>query len=686
MPMNLPLPPMTATQKLLAHAVGLASVQAGDVISLPIDWAIASELALKGMLVTNRQLGEPALAREDRFFLAVDHTVSPFRDPGDYTVNAKGLIALAEGFRRRYPGIRFAGANETILHTFPFERLFRPGDVVVGADSHSIYHGGLGAFSIGLGAADVMAAMVMGKFLLRVPEAIRIDIEGELPTMLTGKDLILAILQRFKRNTIAMERTVEYGGEGLRHLSVSARGTLCNMGAEFGAMTSFVIPDEVVARFLATRRGEFNQGGVYFRPDEAAAYVAREVMTLGLDMAPRVAVHPSPDNVYAVNDEPVAGKVFDIAFVGSCTATPEEFVLAALTADAALRAGWTPVDSGNPMARMFSPSSANIAAMLQTHGLIDPLERAGFKVGRSGCSFCLGVDGSAAPAGAWLLGTHNRTFENRTGKGSFSMASNAAVVMASSFGMRVRDPRELLPHFDQERYDRIMAELRGRDLAVEFNYAEPVSVADRQVSATSAVPGATGPVVSTICSKVVRFGDNVDTDAIIAGRFCHIEDVRELGRHAFENDRGEGVFAQKVEAEGHGIVAAGEGWGSGSSREEAVYALIGAGVKLVLAKSLAFIHRRNLVNQNLPFRLIHPQDHLLYDELVQEGSELQVDLVKNQLYVTGQPERVVRLLPLFPEEVAIQGMGGLAEAYRAHGVGTLGAIQDEARQIEAFLG
>lgn len=670
--------PMTATQQLLAHQAGLPLVRSGDVLVVPVNWVLASELALKGMLVTHRQLGEPPLANPERFILAVDHTVGSFTP---HNAKALALASVSNQFRNRYNLKHFYAANESILHTAPYQDLFRPGDVIVGADSHSIFHGGLGAFSIGLGAADVMMAAVLGAFILKVPDAIRINIEGHLPTMLTGKDLILTILSKLGRNTVAFERTVEYGGSGLKHLSASDRGAVCNMGAEFGAMTSFFIPDETVAKFMATRNGEFREGGLYFDADENAPYVARQTIRLSENLPPQVAVYPSPDNVRDVTHPDIAGKEFQTAFVGTCTTGPEDYVLAALTADAALKAGHAPVAAG-AMGRLISPSSTGIAKMLQKYGLIEPFQDLGFKVGLAGCSLCLAVDGYEAPEGSWVLGSHNRPFPNRTGKGSYSMVASAATVVASAVNMRVTDPRTLLPYFDDDRYRRILADLRGEELVTPEIRAVRGGGAETHDSPTGADGFSFNDIRSpaVIRGRVLKFGDNVDTDAIIPGRFCHLEDPAELGEHSFENEMGAGSFRRKIREEGTGIVAAGIGWGSGSSREEAAYALQGAGVELVIAKNIAFIHQRNLVNQAIPFRLMHPEDRDALYDLLQEGASVEVDLGRNVVTVEGQ-QRPFRLLPIHAVEQAVQSLGGLANAYRTYGSSTLQAILALSRSL-----
>src|SRR5256885_9717955 len=249
--------PMTLSQKIwAAHARNLPRpwVQAGDVLQVSVDWTIASELAWNGMERTYGLLGRPKLHDKDRFFLAVDHTVDPVTLATDK--RAQKLVQLSRRFAEE-SGIRhFYDANHTILHTRFYRDLVRPGDVVLGADSHTSSHGGLSALAIGLGGADITVAMVLGTSWIEVPEAIAIEYSGKLPFGFGGKEVILRTLGLLGRNTVAMERSVEYRGEGVRQLSTDSRFAIANMTAEFGGLNGIFEADEVTAAWLAGRAHE----------------------------------------------------------------------------------------------------------------------------------------------------------------------------------------------------------------------------------------------------------------------------------------------------------------------------------------------------------------------------------------------------------------------------------------------
>src|SRR5262245_27147548 len=330
--------PMTLTQKILAHhAIGLERpwVQAGDILQIRVDWTIASELAWNGMDKTYEKLGRPKIHDRGRFFLAVDHTVDPTTLARDR--RTQKLTELSRSFARESGIKHFYDANVTILHT-KFDRdLVLPGDVVLGADSHTTSHGSLGAFAIGLGGADVTAAMVLGESWIEVPEAIAIDYLGEPPFGIGGKDIILATLGQLGRNTVAMERTVEYRGANVHTWSTDVRFTIANMTAEFGGLNGIFEADGVVADWIARRPQDgIHDGARTFRADADAPCVARHRIALEA-LGPLVAVPFSPDNVVPVEKE--AGRKLDGAFIGACTTTEEELVLGALVLEAAKAAG-----------------------------------------------------------------------------------------------------------------------------------------------------------------------------------------------------------------------------------------------------------------------------------------------------------------------------------------------------------
>lgn len=649
------LRPMTLTQKILyAHAITPQGAQStglstGDLVRVRVDWTIASELAWNGMEQTYQALGRPAIHNKDRFYLAVDHTVDPItliEDP-----KAKRLTQLSRDFAQESDLTHFYDANETILHTKFYRDLIQPGQLVLGADSHTSSHGGVGAFAIGLGGADVTVAMVLGESWIEVPEAIEVVYQGAIPFGFTGKDVILRTLGDLGRNTVAMERSVEYKGS-LEQFTPDMRFTIANMTAEFGGLNGVFEADEQVARWLE-RRGEHKDEARYFKADHNAEYVGRYEIDLS-HMEPQLAQPFSPDNVRNLSE--VAGMSLDGAFIGACTTTEEELVLGALVLEQALAAGHTPTASDK---RLVIPGDLSIAKHLRETGLADVYERAGFKVGVPGCSMCLGIASEKASEGEVWVTSQNRNYQNRMGAGSLAWLASASTVAASAMSLEVTDPRPWLEQVDQDRF----AHLLGRDAmpSVEVRVSEPTPINESPMS-FEGVTQSSAPVTE-VSGLAQVFGDHIDTDAIIPGEFCHLTDLQELGERCFHYVAP--GFAERVRA-GAEVIIAGEAWGSGSSREHAVWALKGAGVKLVIAKSYAFIHKRNLVNEALPYlQVTNPAFYAKVDALVAAGHpvEVKADLTTGALWVGG--ERFEANTPS-PMVVRLNQEGGIVPTLKAH--------------------
>ena len=650
---------MTLTAKILCqHALGLERpwVTAGDLLRIKVDWTIASELAWNGMDRTYEDLGRPELHDRERFYLAIDHTVDPTtlaEDP-----RAQRLSRLSQQFAKSANIRHFFDNNETILHTSFYRDLVRPGDVVLGADSHTSSHGGMGAFAIGLGGADVTVAMVLGETWIEVPEAIVVEYQGHAPFGLSGKDVILKTLGQLGRNTVALERSVEYRGDAVASFSADTRFTICNMTAEFGGLNGIFAPDGTIAAYLETRDGNEYRGGTYFASDPDAPYLDRFQVDLK-NLKPQVAKPFSPDNV--VDIDAVMQTDLQGAFIGACTTTEEELVLAALVLEKMLAEGQTPVPCEK---RLIVPGNLEISRRLRQSGLAAIYERAGFRIGVPGCSMCLGVASDRADEGEVWLSSQNRNFANRMGKGSLAWLASAATVASSSLSMKILDPRRYLDQVDRSKLRDLCRASVGQPSS--YTLSEPTPAIAANTPTAPSPTTAKGQASETLHARVQCFGDHVDTDAIIPGEFCHLTDLDELGKRCFAHVRPD--FLARVKA-GESIIVAGNGWGSGSSREQAVWALKGAGIQAVVARSFAFIHKRNLVNDAVPFLVI--TDDGFY-QAIRDGEPLTVDLgrgvaiVGQQQFPAQKPSAMVS---------AIASAGGIVPAVREYGAQTFGRLQ-----------
>jgi len=301
--------------------------------------------------------------------------------------------------------------NYTIMHTEYYRTRVLPGDLVIGADSHTGSAGCLGALAIGMGITDVVIQLVTGETYIAVPEVVRINLIGKPPRGIGGKDVILGILGELKRNTVAAERLVEYTGLGLKYLTSDARFAIANMTTEFGGIGACVIPDAMTAEFVSSRKNpKYRNGGVYFRPDEDAEYAASYDIDLS-KIETLVALFPSPDNV-----KPISQVHLDLdgCFIGACTTSEEDIILAGLVVQECLKRGMKPVQRGT---RRITPGSVPITKRLRELGILDAFLEAGFVVGAPGCSYCVGMGADQAGEGEVWLSSQNRNFRDRMGKG-----------------------------------------------------------------------------------------------------------------------------------------------------------------------------------------------------------------------------------------------------------------------------
>ncbi|KXG51280.1 Aconitase/3-isopropylmalate dehydratase large subunit, alpha/beta/alpha, subdomain 1/3 [Penicillium griseofulvum] len=656
--------PMGIIEKILTHAaVGLSKpeVQPGEIICVKVDWTLTSEILWAGMDKTYEQMGRPRLHRNDRMWLAIDHTVDPRTN---HRPRQRCLIEKAVSFQREAKLVNFLPANTSILHTdFTRDRAL-PGQIIVGCDSHSCSAGCVGGLAVGLGAADVVMPMVTGETWFRVPEICRINFIGELPFGVGGKDVILHILGLFKRNTIAFQRAVEYGGPSLKELSMDARFAIANMTTEFGGMGACFEADESTAEWISNRPHLEHQGGLYFRADSDAQYA--EVRTVNLsEVEPTIALYPEPDNVVPVSEK--VDTKLDGCFIGACTTTEEDLIVGGLVLEAGLRAGLVPSDGQ----RRVTPGSLSIIKNLERHGILDIYRRAGFDIGAPGCSYCVGInDVDVAGEGEIWLSSQNRNFRNRMGKGAIGSITCAAVVAASSFDMVITDPQPLLGQIDRAKLDRILGR-EGVSLSIAPEISEPNPVLASNIAsidASSSLPIQTpAPTLGVakissggvIRSKVQRFGENVDTDAIIPAEFVPGIDNAELGSHCFEYDRPE---FRKRATEGSTIIVADRGFGSGSSREDAVRSLQGAGIEAVIAPSFAFIYDRNQLNMGLfNITLSDPEFYILANE----GSIVIIDRQARTVQIEGT-DKVFRYQQSEIEKTLLEA-GGVLPLYNRFG-------------------
>ncbi|KAG7038209.1 aconitase family protein [Colletotrichum scovillei] len=657
--------PMNVTEKIFAlHDVTRTGwVRTGDTIRVSVDWIMASEASWHGMLQVYNKLGDPGIFSNSNFWLAGDHVVDPrLMD----TPLVQKLVGEMDFARKKFKMTQFQGNNYTIMHTEFYRERAQPGQIIIGSDSHTCSSGADGCLAIGLGATEVTMALVTGEIWFKVPEVVEIHLVGKPQRGVGGKDIILYILQQLKRNTVAADRVVEYTGPGCRWLSSDARFAIANMTTEFGGITGIFVPDEVTKDFIDARKTAHHRtASYYFKPDEGCSYAESHTIDVSL-VEPFVAKYPSPDDVVPVSD--VAGTHLDGVFIGACTTAEEDLVMGALVLQAGLDAGRKPVARGE---RRVVPGSRPIADYLRKTGLADIYERAGFIIGIPGCSYCVGMGADMAKPGEVWLSSQNRNFENRMGKGAIGSLASAATVAASSFDMAVTSPQDLIDLIPADRW----AAVKGKGSLADGILSQPQwveppgqdaeedakNVAEDQGPSTSGEDAAADqakPGSGTIRSKIFRLGDFVDTDALAPAQYLLTsKNNEELGTHCLEFTNPE--FRQLVK-EGHKVIVAGDAFGCGSSRQEAVQALLGVGVECVIAKAFAFIYSRNQPSLGLwGFTIDDP----LFYEKAQTGTSIEIDLDRNVLTVDGETFE----FQLSVLEKKLTKMGGMTNAFNQFG-------------------
>jgi len=506
-------------------------------------------------------------------------------------------------------GIVFSRPGNGICHQVHLERFGVPGKTLLGSDSHTPTAGGLGMMGIGVGGQDVACAMAGLPFIMNGPRVVRVELTGCLSPWVTAKDVVLHLLRRVGVKG-GVGKALEYGGPGVETLSVPERATIANMGAEMGATTSIFPADEVTRRWLdAQGRGaDFAP----LAPDADAQYDEVIELDLGL-VEPLIACPHSPDNVVAVAE--VAGTPVDQVCVGSCTNSS----YADLACVGKMLEGRGVAEG---VSLTVSPGSRQVLDMMARGGALAWMIEAGARILEVACGPCIGM-GQAPPSGAVTLRTFNRNFEGRCGtRDARCYLCSPLTAVASALSGTITDPRTLgdPPQVDEpQRYevnDNMLIFPPGDGSGVQVVRGPNIKPVPRR-----------GPLEETLRGKVLlKVGDNITTDHIMPAGSKILplrSNIPAISEHVFEQvDAG---FASRARREGGGFIVGGHNYGQGSSREHAALAPMHLGIKAVIARSFARIHRSNLINFGiLPLVFANEAD---YDLVKQEDELLVEDVV-----------------------------------------------------------
>ncbi|MBW1782035.1 MAG: 3-isopropylmalate dehydratase large subunit [Deltaproteobacteria bacterium] len=417
---------MTITEKILAGHAGKDAVSPGELIQVDVDLALANDITAPLAINVFDDLKVRDVFDRERIALVPDHFV-PNKD-----IASAQQVKVTREFARKHRIRHFFELGETgIEHVIlPEKGLIAPGDLVIGADSHTCTYGALGAFSAGVGSTDLGAVLATGKTWLKVPATIKLDYSGRLPQWVGGKDLILYTLGLLGVAG-AVYRSLEFSGGVVHQLSMAGRFTMANMAVEAGAKNGIFAPDEVTRAYL---EGRSDRPGNYFKSDRAACY-EREIRITVDDMTPQVALPHSPDNVRPVSD--VGSVPLDQVFLGSCTNGRLE--------DLGEAAGLL---KGHHVAAgirfIVIPGSPWIYKEAIKKGIVETLLDAGAVIGPPCCGPCLGGHMGILAHGERALSTSNRNFVGRMGHPESEVYLASPVVAAASAVMgRIASPEEL---------------------------------------------------------------------------------------------------------------------------------------------------------------------------------------------------------------------------------------------------
>lgn len=418
---------MTITEKILARACGRQEVHAGDFINARVDLALANDITAPLAIKELEAAGIEKVWDPERVVLVCDHFV-PNKD-----IKSAEQVKFVRDFARRQGLTNFydvgrMGIEHVIL---PEKGLVVPGDVVIGADSHTCTYGALGAFATGVGSTDLAAGMATGEVWLRVPETIRFNYNGIPGRYVTGKDFILYTIGMIGVDG-ALYSTMEFGGDAIGNLSMDGRFTMCNMAIEAGAKNGIVEPDAVTEEYCRSRK---RRGPVVFASDEGAAYA--QVINIEADkIVPQVAKPHLPSN--AVPAEELAGVKIDQVVIGSCTNGRIE--------DLRMAAEIMKGRKVHPDVRtIIIPGSQQVYQQAIREGLIDIFIDAEAAVSTPTCGPCLGGHMGILAAGERCVSTTNRNFVGRMGHvGSEVYLAGPYVAAATAVAGYVAVPQEVL--------------------------------------------------------------------------------------------------------------------------------------------------------------------------------------------------------------------------------------------------
>ena len=480
-------------------------------------------------------------------------------------------------------GVYFSKPGNGICHQVFLERFSVPGDTLIGSDSHTPTAGGVGMLAIGAGGLDVSIAMAGGAYYINAPEVVKVNLIGKMRKMVTSKDIILEVLRQMSVKG-GVGRVFEYTGEGVKTLSVPQRATITNMGAELGATSSIFPSDERTYEYFKAQNREYDFKEL--SADEDAIYDLEITVDLN-KLVPMVAKPHSPDNVCSVKE---AGEIkVDQVAIGSCTNSSYEDLMKV----AKILKG---KKVHNDVSLVIAPGSRQVMEMIARNGALGDIISSGARILENGCGPCIGMGQSPKTNGVSVR-TFNRNFYGRSGTLSAKvyLVSPEVAAVTAIRGV-LSDPTDFEVDFDDISLDKFIID--------DSMIIEPAKLGE-EVEVERG-PNIKSFPINTVLSQsingkvVLKVEDNITTDHIMPSNsklLPYRSNIPYLSEYCFNTVDTE--FPTRAKENNGGFIVAGENYGQGSSREHAALAPLYLGIKGVICKSFARIHKANLINSGI---------------------------------------------------------------------------------------
>ena len=591
--------------KILKSHIVEGELKPGQPISLKIDKTLTQDSTGTMAYLQLEAMGIDRV-KTKRSVAFIDHNMlqQGFENADDH----KFIQTVASKY-----GVYFSKPGNGICHQIFLERFSTPSDTLIGSDSHTPTAGGVGMLAMGAGGLDVALAMGGGAYNINTPKVVKINLTGKLNKMVTAKDVILEVLRKLTVKG-GVGKVFEYAGEGVKTLSVPERATITNMGAELGATTSIFPSDERTLEFFKAQGRE--EDWIEFKPDADAVYDEEVDVNLS-ELEPLTAKPHSPDNVVTVKE---AGKIkIDQVFIGSCT---NSSYMDLMKVARILKGKKVHPD----VSLVIGPGSRQVMEMIARNGALADIISSGARILENSCGPCIGM-GQAPGTNGISLRTVNRNFYGRSGtlSGQIYIVSPETGAVSAINGY-LTDPREM----DDADLNIEMPE----KFIIDDSMILPPAPTNAEVEVVRGPNIKPFPIGKELGSEVdgkviIKVEDNITTDHIMPSNSKLLpfrSNIPYLSEFCFNTIDTE--FPKRAKENNGGFIIAGENYGQGSSREHAALAPLYLGVKGVVAKSFARIHKANLINNGIiPMEFVNADDYDKIDLL----DELKIEGVQNAL-------------------------------------------------------